>query len=159
MEKKLPLYTLPQVWRNWKQTRSSGTGAEARKSKPSRQSCFKLLSNLYNPVSKSPPQGLTKLSWQDGCSLQSTFSSSSHHQWGCDLTDRAYVHPVLVYYLFHPLLLRRAGCGVQALVLLRAAGMEMVKAAEDTAASLQLESFVQKPQEPTGRWRDKETLI
>lgn len=43
--------------------------------------------------------------------------------------------------------------------MLRAAGMEMVKAAEDTAASLQLKSFLQKPQELTGRQRDKETLI
>lgn len=43
--------------------------------------------------------------------------------------------------------------------VLRAAGMEMVKAAGDTAAPLQLRSFLQKPQEPSGLQRGEETFI
>lgn len=43
--------------------------------------------------------------------------------------------------------------------MLRAASMEMVEAAEDTTTYLQLKSFLQKPQEPTGWWRDEETLM
>ena len=42
--------------------------------------------------------------------------------------------------------------------MLRAASMEMVKAVEDTAASLQHKSFLQEPQEPAGRQRGEETL-
>lgn len=43
--------------------------------------------------------------------------------------------------------------------MLGAAGMEKVKAVEERNGSLQLKSFLQNPQEPTGGQRDKETFI
>lgn len=105
VEQELPLYTLPQVWRSWKQTGNSGTRAEARIWKPSRENCFNL---QPNSASKSPPQGWTELSWQDRCSLWATFFSSGHHQRRWKLTDRPNVHHMLIYYLFHPLLPKKA---------------------------------------------------